>query len=83
MRRSLRLPLALAAVLLLGACGSSDDESDAVATDSTVAPGQIDVPGRADDVARERVDSANAAMEERARAVDALSEQASGTEARP
>ncbi|HYJ80228.1 MAG TPA: hypothetical protein VEW03_11525 [Longimicrobiaceae bacterium] len=78
MRPFPRLPVALAAVLLLAGCGSSD-ESAAVPADTTVAPGVIDVPGRADDVARARVDSANAAMEERVRAVDALSKEAGGS----
>lgn len=82
MRPTLRFSLACVAVLALAACGSSDDSAAAPA-DSVATPGVVDMPGRADDVARERVDSANAAMEERARAVDALSEQASGTGSRP
>lgn len=77
MRASRRLAVLLSAALVVGACGSSDDSAAAPA-DSAATPGVVDVPGRADDVARERVDSANAAMEERARAVDSLSGQSSG-----
>ena len=77
-----RAPLAaLAAALLLCACAKDGDRSSAAAADSAaVAPtpapsGMMGAP----EVARQGVDSSNAAQQQRLDQINQLSEQAGGT----
>jgi len=76
-----RAPLAaLAAALLLGACAKGDGRSSAAAADSAAAAapppaGMLGAP----EVARQGVDSSNAAQQRRLNEVNELSEQAGGT----
>jgi hypothetical protein len=75
----LRTAPALAAALLLAACGGGEGDAAAPADSAAAAaPSAVDVPGRADDVSRARIDSANAAIQARESWVDELSREASG-----
>ena len=79
-----RAPLAaLAAALLLCACGKGGDHSSAAASDSAAAaaPAAPSSPSGllgAPDVARQGVDSSNSAQQHRVDEINQLSDQASG-----
>jgi hypothetical protein len=76
-----RTPLAaLAAALLLCACSKDGGRSSAAAADSIAEPAPAPAGMmRAPEVARQGVDSSNAAQQQRLDQINQLSEQAGGT----